>query len=96
MNEASVSVRASGDHVHIDLSGDVDLANASEVEAKVLAAITNRATTIALDLSQVTYLDSAGLAAIFPHVDNVRLLATPLLVPVLTVAGLDDLTTVHE
>lgn len=78
MNEARVSVRAAGDHVHIDLSGDVDLANASEVEAKVLAAITNRATSVVLDLSQVTYLDSAGLQIVFSLTVKLRRLQIDL------------------
>jgi hypothetical protein len=44
----------------------------------------------------VEYIDSAGLAAVFPHVDTVHLIATPLLAPVLTIAGLDDVTTIRE
>jgi anti-anti-sigma regulatory factor len=49
-----------------------------------------------VDLTGVEYIDSAGLAALFPHVDNIHLLATPLLAPVLTIAGLDDRTTVRD
>ena len=48
--------------------------------------------TFVVDLTRVEYIDSAGLAAIFPHVDRLRLLSNPLLTPVLTVAGLDDIT----
>jgi anti-anti-sigma factor len=65
VNEADVAVEVDGDRVRIDVSGDVDLANASDVEAKVTAAITNRATTVDLDLGKVTYLDSAGLQIVF-------------------------------
>lgn len=65
MNEASVTAETDGDRVRIAVSGDVDLANASDVEAKVRAAITNRATTVDLDLGKVTYLDSAGLQVVF-------------------------------
>ena len=61
MTDGRVSVRTSGDRVRFTLSGDVDLANASTIEAELTAAIPNRATGVTLDLSDVTYLDSAGL-----------------------------------
>ncbi len=42
------------------------------------------------------YLDSAGINALYEHVARVRLIAAPLLVPVLTVAGLADVVSVRE
>ena len=65
MNDASVDVRTSGDRVHFTISGDVDLANAADVEAELTAAIRNRATGVTMDLGGVTYLDSAGLQVVF-------------------------------
>jgi anti-sigma B factor antagonist len=49
-----------------------------------------------VDLSGVEYLDSAGINALYQHVSRVRLIAAPLLVPVLTVAGLAEVTSVRE
>ncbi len=49
-----------------------------------------------VDLSGAEYLDSAGINALYQHVSQVRLIATPLLVPVLTVAGLAEVTSVRE
>jgi anti-anti-sigma factor len=65
VNDARVDVRTSGDRVHFALSGDIDLANAADVEAELTAAIRNRATSVTLDLGDVTYLDSAGLQVVF-------------------------------
>jgi|SoiMetStandDraft_5_1073268.scaffolds.fasta_scaffold66114_1 anti-anti-sigma factor len=65
MNEAHVGVRTIGDQVNFTLSGDIDLANAADVEAQLTAAIRNRATAVTLDLGEVTYLDSAGLQVVF-------------------------------
>jgi anti-anti-sigma factor len=65
MNGALVDVRPTGDQVHIALSGDIDLANADEVEARVTSAITNQLTAVELDLADVTYLDSAGLQIVY-------------------------------
>jgi anti-sigma B factor antagonist len=52
--------------------------------------------TFVVDLSRVEYLDSAGINALFEYLSRIRLIAPPLLMPVLTVAGLGDVTTVRE
>ena len=78
--------------------GEIDMSNAAAL-ATALAEAQSGATgddLLVIDLTGVEYLDSAGLAVLFPHVDRMRLVATPLLAPVLTVAGLDDLTTVRS
>ncbi len=51
---------------------------------------------LVVDLTAVEYLDSAGLAALFPHAERIQLVVTPLLEPLLTISGLADLTTVHR
>lgn len=75
-------------------TGEIDMSNA-ESFAAALADAREAAgpSPMTIDLTGVEYLDSAGLAALFPHADHVRLVATPLLAPVLTVAGLDDILT---
>ena len=78
MNEAQVDVRADGDHVHLDVSGDVDLSNASDIETELMAAIPNRATNVDLDLDDVTYLDSAGLQVVFALTVKLRRLQIDL------------------
>lgn len=65
MNNADVEVTTTGDRVHFRISGDVDLANAAAVEARLMSAIRNRSTGVTLDLGAVTYLDSAGLQVVF-------------------------------
>jgi hypothetical protein len=56
-----VKVEAAGGSVRVILVGDVDLANVDQVAAEVHAAITNQLTAATIDLSDVGYLDSAGL-----------------------------------
>ena len=41
-----------------------------------------------VDLTRVEYLDSAGVHALFGYASRIRLIAGPLLEPVLTVSGL--------
>ncbi|HEX5202160.1 MAG TPA: STAS domain-containing protein [Actinoplanes sp.] len=73
--------------------GEIDMSNAASF-AEALASFPE-AGGFVVDLRLVEYIDSAGLAALFPHVEHVRLIASPLLGPLLTVAGLDDLTTIE-
>ncbi len=97
MTDASITVGYdSADTARIALFGEIDMANADEVEQQILGAIGNQLTAVTIDLGGLEYIDSAGLAAVFSHVDHLRLLATPLLAPVLTVAGLDDITTIQD
>lgn len=78
-------------------SGEIDMSNAEEF-GTALADARHEAGdgALVLDLTRVEYLDSAGLAVLFRHIDQVELLAAPLLAPVLTIAGLDDITTIRS
>ena len=42
------------------------------------------------------YLDSAGVHALFAHAPGLRLIASPLLAPVLAISGLSDVTSVRD
>ncbi|MFI0240615.1 STAS domain-containing protein [Streptomyces sp. NPDC016845] len=72
--------------------GEIDMSNAAELAA----AIEDTSGALVLDLSGVEYLDSAGLSVLFPHADRIRLIANPLLAPVLAISGLTDLTATAE
>ena len=77
--------------------GEIDMSNADAFAAALSDARQNAGNTpFTVDLTRVEYLDSAGLAALFPHLEHVQLLATRLLGPVLTIAGLDELTTIQD
>lgn len=67
-----MDVRSAGDQVRLVLSGDVDLSNAAEVQGQLSAAIPNHATHVDLDLTDVSYLDSAGLQIIFSLTGQLR------------------------
>ncbi|MFF8926913.1 STAS domain-containing protein [Streptomyces longwoodensis] len=82
--------RPDGTH-HLAVSGEIDMSN---IDA-LADALSTTAGPLVLDLTDVEYLDSAGLSVLFAHADRLELIATPLLAPVLRVSGLTDLTTVH-
>ena len=47
------------------LSGDIDMANVGAIEQQVADGVSNDAYSVVLDLSAVTYLDSAGIRMLF-------------------------------
>jgi stage II sporulation protein AA (anti-sigma F factor antagonist) len=61
----TVSARADGDVVLIEIAGEIDLANAEFVEQQIASAISNRTMTVAIDLTHVAYVDSIGLRVLF-------------------------------
>lgn len=58
---ARVVLERHGNAVLARLSGEIDLSNASAVEDRVTAGLAG-STAVAVDLSGLSYLDSAGLA----------------------------------
>ncbi|MCX4997655.1 STAS domain-containing protein [Streptomyces longwoodensis] len=82
--------RPDGTH-HLAVSGEIDMSNIDSLAD----ALSTTPGPLVLDLTDVEYLDSAGLSVLFAHADRLELIATPLLAPVLRVSGLSDLTTVH-
>nr|WP_221374207.1 STAS domain-containing protein [Actinoplanes polyasparticus] len=80
--------------VVLTATGEIDMSNAAAFATALTGADDESAgSPFVVDLTRVEYIDSAGLAALFPHVDRLRLVSNPLLSPVLTIAGLDDITT---
>jgi anti-anti-sigma factor len=58
---ARVNLERHGDAVLARLSGEIDLSNAGAVEDRVTGGL-GGSTAVAVDLSGLSYLDSAGLA----------------------------------
>ncbi|MFC4062182.1 STAS domain-containing protein [Planomonospora corallina] len=75
------------------VTGEIDMSNAGTLDA----ALTRSAGggPLVVDLSAVDYLDSAGLTVLFAHASRIRLVASPLLAPVLEISGLGEVTAVE-
>ncbi|HEY8545554.1 MAG TPA: STAS domain-containing protein [Acidimicrobiales bacterium] len=65
MSGVDVKVETTDDAVRVILVGDVDLGNVDRVATDIHSAITNQVTAATVDLSDVGYLDSAGLRVLF-------------------------------
>jgi anti-sigma B factor antagonist len=51
--------------VVVRLVGEIDLSNAGEVGGAIRSRVPNHARALVLDLSEVRYVDSSGLAVLF-------------------------------
>ena len=77
--------------VRLVVGGEIDMSNAG----RLAEALDSRPGPLVVDLTEVEYLDSAGLSVLFAHAARIELVAGPLLTPVLSISGLTDLTTTH-
>lgn len=73
--------------------GEIDMSNAADFRG-ALAQAGAAGASFTVDLTGVDYLDSAGLTALLPYAPRIRVVATAVLAPVLSVSGLDPVTTV--
>lgn len=65
MTTAKVHTSAHDGSIHIDVSGEIDLANAAAIEDEIRGAITPYSHAVALDLGGLTYMDSAGIRVLY-------------------------------
>ncbi|MET9230041.1 STAS domain-containing protein [Lentzea sp. NPDC003310] len=72
-------------------AGEIDLSNTAEFES----AFADVDGPLVVDLTEVLYIDSAGMSVLFTHADRVEVIATPLLTPLLEMSGLTSMTTVR-
>ncbi|MFE6822034.1 STAS domain-containing protein [Streptomyces sp. NPDC057690] len=73
------------------VAGEIDMSNSGTL-ADAIDGVTG---PLVVDLTDVEYLDSAGLNVLFAHADRIELIAGPLLERVLSVSGLTRLVTVR-
>ena len=101
---ARLEVEQRGDECLVRIRGEVDISNARELSAAVQAAIPNGTLRIALDLTETTYLDSAGVQVLFHLADRLKVRRNELrvVVPdgspireVLELTGLPKLVPLH-
>jgi anti-sigma B factor antagonist len=93
----------------VTVAGEIDMSNAERFRDALGLAAASAASSAAtaggggagdgsfvVDLTGVDYLDSAGVHALFGHASRIRLIAGPLLEPVLTVSGLAGITSMRD
>jgi anti-anti-sigma factor len=61
MQHPNVTIGVEDGVVVAGLSGEIDLSNAAEITGALLRGVPNEALGLVIDLSEVSYLDSAGV-----------------------------------
>jgi anti-anti-sigma factor len=82
----------------LQATGELDLSNIGTFSQELADALTKASTdggTVTVDLSRVEYLDSGAINALFARANHIRLIANPILMPVLKISGLTDVAQVE-
>jgi anti-anti-sigma factor len=104
MTAAKVETSAGNGSMNITLSGEIDLANAAAVEDELRAAVSNQPATVSVDLTNLTYVDSAGIRILFTLASRLQALriVLELIVPLdsptrrlIEVSGFESLATLR-
>jgi anti-anti-sigma factor len=93
------TARRSDGRLVLTASGEIDLSNVDTFAEALTTAIVDNIEpdgTLTVDLSAVSYLDSAAINALFTHAQRIHVIAEPRLVRVFTISGLAELTTVES
>lgn len=72
MRLAELRVERMDSIVHASLRGEVDMSNTDEIRLELTGATTNDALALVLDLTDVVYLDSAGIHMIHRLREDLR------------------------
>lgn len=73
-----VSVRKCEDRVVVAPSGDVDLSTSRELQGRLREAMNGRPPLVVVDLGQVPYMDSSGVATLVEAMQIARKQSTKL------------------
>jgi anti-anti-sigma factor len=78
MTTAQVTIHTDEESADVIVRGEIDLANAADVERQIFAGLTNTLTAVSVDLTDLTYVDSVGLRILFGLAQRLRLLQISL------------------
>ncbi len=78
MNLGDVQIATSGSVVIAKVTGEVDLSNAQGIGQAIGRGTAHEATALVLDLSELQYMDSAGIQLIYRLREDVRARAQEL------------------
>ena len=104
MTIATFNVAAGHGHVDVELSGEIDLDNAPEIEAKIHKATSGDTTSVTLDLSGLNYVDSIGMRVLFVLASRLESRGVPLAIVagpgsmarrVVELSGLTSIASLH-
>ena len=102
--ELEITVREHDRGAVVSVSGEIDVYTSPLLQERLVEVIRDGSSSIALDLSQVTFLDSTGLGVLITGLkrcrsadgDLVLVTAQPNVLKVLEITGLNEVFQVHD
>jgi anti-anti-sigma factor len=70
---ALIETEQRGESFVLRLRGEIDISNARDLFAAIEGAVPSGTATIVMDLSEITYLDSAGVKLLVQLADRLRI-----------------------
>ena len=91
------------DRYVITVSGEVDLATSPELDVAIIAAINSGISSVAIDLTAVSFMDSSGLGVIVRGLKRCReadidldlVITNERVLKVFSITGLDQVIPIH-
>ena len=99
-----ISTTPGSDRFIITVSGEVDLATSPELDTAIIAAIESGTSSVAIDLTDVSFMDSSGLGVIVRGLKRCReadkdldlVITNERVLKVFGITGLDQVIPIHD
>jgi anti-sigma B factor antagonist len=99
-----IATTPGSDRYVITVSGEVDLATSPELDAAIIAAIESGTSSVAIDLTDVSFMDSSGLGVIVRGLKRCReaeidldlVITNERVLKVFGITGLDQVIPIHS
>jgi anti-sigma B factor antagonist len=99
-----IATTPSSDRYVITVSGEVDLATSPELDTAIIAAIESGTSSVAIDLTDVSFMDSSGLGVIVRGLKRCReadkdldlVITNERVLKVFGITGLDQVIPIHD
>jgi anti-sigma B factor antagonist len=99
-----IATTPGSDHYVITVSGEVDLATSPELDTAIIAAIESGTSSVAIDLTDVSFMDSSGLGVIVRGLKRCReadkdldlVITNERVLKVFGITGLDQVIPIHD
>ena len=98
-----IATTSGTDRYVITVSGEVDLATSPELDVAIIAAIDSGTSSVAIDLTDVSFMDSSGLGVIVRGLKRCReadidldlVITNERVLKVFGITGLDQVIPIH-
>ena len=99
-----ITTTPGSDRYVITVSGEVDLATSPDLDTAIIAAIESGTSSVAIDLTDVSFMDSSGLGVIVRGLKRCReadkdldlVITNERVLKVFGITGLDQVIPIHD